>query len=133
MLFGPDQLPRVVRKVGQFTREVQNTSQSFIREMERAADVHEVPPVAPAAHLDFPASETYEPFPLDPGEEAWHPTAPPVGEKLAEPRPAVDDENAAAVSVEPFASTEPPPDPDPAVRPSSDIEVLTKLGNTGLE
>ena len=116
LLFGPDQLPRVVRKVGQFTREVQNTSQSFIREMERAADVHDVPPVAAASHLDFPAAESYEPFPLDPGEEGWHPTAPPVGEKLAEPRPAGEHENGAAVSVEPFASKEPPPGPGPAVQ-----------------
>jgi len=43
MLFGPEQLPKVVRKVGHVMRDVQNTSQSFIREMERAADDHEVP------------------------------------------------------------------------------------------
>jgi Sec-independent protein translocase protein TatA len=36
--FGPDQLPKVARKAGQAIRDVQNTSQSFIREMERAAD-----------------------------------------------------------------------------------------------
>ncbi len=36
--FGPDQLPKVARKAGQVIRDVQNTSQSFIREMERAAD-----------------------------------------------------------------------------------------------
>jgi Sec-independent protein translocase protein TatA len=38
MLFGPEQLPKVARKVGHVMRDVQNTSQSFIREMERAAD-----------------------------------------------------------------------------------------------
>jgi len=38
IFFGPDQLPKVARKAGQVVREVQNTSQSFIREMERAAD-----------------------------------------------------------------------------------------------
>ena len=38
MFFGPEQLPRVARKAGQMIREVQNTSQSFVREMERAAD-----------------------------------------------------------------------------------------------
>ena len=38
ILFGPDQLPRVARKAGQMVREVQMTSQSFVREMERAAD-----------------------------------------------------------------------------------------------
>ena len=36
--FGPDQLPKVARKAGQVMRDVQNTSQGFIREMERAAD-----------------------------------------------------------------------------------------------
>ena len=38
MFFGPEQLPKVARKVGILVRDVQNTSQSFIREMERAAD-----------------------------------------------------------------------------------------------
>ncbi len=38
MIFGPDQLPKVARKAGQLVRDVQNTSQTFIREMERAAD-----------------------------------------------------------------------------------------------
>jgi Sec-independent protein translocase protein TatA len=41
ILFGPDQLPKVARKAGQLVRDVQNTSQSFIRELERAADEHE--------------------------------------------------------------------------------------------
>ncbi len=38
MLFGPEQLPKVARKVGHVMRDIQNTSQAFIREMERAAD-----------------------------------------------------------------------------------------------
>jgi hypothetical protein len=54
-----------LRKAGQVTREIQNTSQSFIREMERAADVQDAPP----------------PPPYDPA---------PVGEKLAEPRDALE-------------------------------------------
>jgi sec-independent protein translocase protein TatA len=41
LLFGPDQLPKVARKAGQVIRDIQNTSQSFIREMERAADTAE--------------------------------------------------------------------------------------------
>ncbi|HZO95436.1 MAG TPA: twin-arginine translocase TatA/TatE family subunit [Candidatus Baltobacteraceae bacterium] len=41
LFFGPEQLPRVMRKAGTVMREIQNTSQSFIREMERAADSHE--------------------------------------------------------------------------------------------
>lgn len=56
LLFGPDQLPKVMRKAGQVVRDIQNTSQSFIREMERAADeldtpapAHDEPPVADEA------------------------------------------------------------------------------------
>jgi len=52
LLFGPDQLPKVMRQAGRVMREVQNTSQSFIAEMERAADVSEAktvpPPMAPS-------------------------------------------------------------------------------------
>jgi len=38
IFFGPDQLPKVARRAGQVMRDVQNTSQSFIREMERAGE-----------------------------------------------------------------------------------------------
>jgi sec-independent protein translocase protein TatA len=69
LLFGPEQLPRILRKAGQVTREIQNTSQAFIREMERAADVQDTPAAGSAAGVDEPA-----------------PHVPPVGEKLAEPR-----------------------------------------------
>lgn len=41
LVFGPEQLPKVARKFGTVMRDVQNTSQQFIREMERAADEHE--------------------------------------------------------------------------------------------
>jgi TatA/E family protein of Tat protein translocase len=41
LLFGPDRLPKMMRQAGRFMREVQNTSQSFIAEMERAADLPE--------------------------------------------------------------------------------------------
>ena len=41
LLFGPEQLPGIMRKAGRVMRDVQNTSQSFVREMERAADEHE--------------------------------------------------------------------------------------------
>ena len=50
LLFGPDQLPKVMRQAGRVMREVQNTSQTFIAEMERAADVNGAkPPVPPPA------------------------------------------------------------------------------------
>ncbi len=63
LLFGPDRLPKVMRQAGRFMRDVQNTSQSFIAEMERAADSHE-PPASPP-----PWRET---GPYDP---PWHESA----------------------------------------------------------
>jgi len=54
LLFGPDQLPKMMRQAGRVMREVQNTSHSFIAEMERAADAndpvaqqHQTPPPMP--------------------------------------------------------------------------------------
>jgi TatA/E family protein of Tat protein translocase len=44
LLFGPERLPKVMRQAGRFMRDVQHTSQSFIAEMERAADAHEPAP-----------------------------------------------------------------------------------------
>jgi len=61
IVFGPEQLPKVARKAGQVIRDVQNTSQSFIREMERAAD--DTPPYAP------PKYEAYEPNYVIPPDE----------------------------------------------------------------
>lgn len=49
LLFGPERLPKVMRQAGRFMRDVQNTSQSFVAEMERAADTAEPPrPLRPA-------------------------------------------------------------------------------------
>jgi sec-independent protein translocase protein TatA len=61
LLFGPDRLPKVMRQAGKFMRDVQNTSQSFISEMERAADVAEHPVPVPAK------LEPLEPQPEEPG------------------------------------------------------------------
>ena len=103
LLFGPDQLPRVARKAGSVMRDIQNTSQSFIREMERAADLQDVstakgvpPPYEPAAYDPVPyetavdehvadgtasyAPEAYEPEPYDvtahPATASYEPPAP---------------------------------------------------------
>lgn len=54
LLFGPERLPKVMRQAGRFMREVQQTSQSFVAEMERAADVPEAPPPAPAPMEEHP-------------------------------------------------------------------------------
>jgi len=64
LLFGPDQLPKMMRQAGRFMREVQNTSQSFVAEMERAADVaeaHPAPAPAPAAAATPPAATPASP------------------------------------------------------------------------
>lgn len=56
LVFGPDKLPGVMRKAGHVMRDIQNTSQGFIREMERAADVSEPhKPWAPPEHPEDPA------------------------------------------------------------------------------
>jgi sec-independent protein translocase protein TatA len=121
MLFGPEQLPRVARKAGNVMREIQNTSHSFIRELERAADLqdeaakayeppaydpvpydaasYEEKPYEDTLHGEEPyAAKPYEaqpysdastaaPYPMEPPEP--DPERPAVGEKLAEPRPAL--------------------------------------------
>ncbi|HVN69176.1 MAG TPA: twin-arginine translocase TatA/TatE family subunit [Candidatus Binatia bacterium] len=53
LLFGPDRLPKLMRQAGRFMREVQNTSQSFVAEMERAADAgsETLPPPLPPADV----------------------------------------------------------------------------------
>lgn len=51
IFFGPEQLPKVARKVGMVVREVQNTSQSFIREMEAAAERPDAGADISRAHL----------------------------------------------------------------------------------
>ena len=100
LFFGPEQLPKVARRAGSVMRDIQNTSQSFIREMERAADMADVTPAKPYEPPPYEPAP-YDAQPYDPA--AWEetptaafpaidPPAPdpdPVGEKLAEPRPAL--------------------------------------------
>jgi sec-independent protein translocase protein TatA len=73
LLFGPEKLPGIMRQFGRVTREIQATSQTFIREMERAADVNERPPspVYEPAREEEPAHAPVEPA------ETEGPTAPP--------------------------------------------------------
>ncbi len=92
LIFGPEQLPRVARKAGNVMREIQNTSQSFIREMERAADLHDEEakakerPYDDAPTVAFPEIELPAPD-AEPAAAEPH-VHPPVAEKLADPRPA---------------------------------------------
>jgi sec-independent protein translocase protein TatA len=71
IFFGPDQLPKIARQAGKVVRDVQNTSHSFIREMERAAD-----------DLEFK-----EAFDKSPAVDMTGPR--PSSERLAEPAPAI--------------------------------------------
>jgi sec-independent protein translocase protein TatA len=73
MFFGPEQLPKVARKVGLLVRDVQNTSQTFIREMERAAEDHDGADVARAHLLDEPKPYVPDPYPVP---EPWSASAP---------------------------------------------------------
>jgi TatA/E family protein of Tat protein translocase len=58
LLFGPDRLPSLMRQAGRVMRDIQNTSASFVSEMERAADVNErpSPPPAPPPLAAVPAA-----------------------------------------------------------------------------
>ncbi len=60
IFFGPDQLPKVARRAGQVIRDVQNTSQSFVREMERAADAADFNEPADSGHTTESVSPPYE-------------------------------------------------------------------------
>jgi TatA/E family protein of Tat protein translocase len=43
LLFGPEQLPKLARQLGETMRHIQNTTHSFMMEMERAADAQSAP------------------------------------------------------------------------------------------
>jgi TatA/E family protein of Tat protein translocase len=47
LLFGPEQLPKLARQLGEAMRHIQNTTHSFMQEMERAADTTPAPPLPP--------------------------------------------------------------------------------------
>lgn len=107
LLFGPEQLPRVARRAGNVMREIQNTSSAFIREMERAADVAEAP--RPSVYEPVTPYEPPAPDPL-PGEVLEPAVHQPVGEKLAEPREALERaENEGLAAAEPSPERDHPP------------------------
>jgi len=41
LLFGPEQLPRIARQLGEAMRQMQSTTHAFMNELERAARVHD--------------------------------------------------------------------------------------------
>jgi TatA/E family protein of Tat protein translocase len=46
LLFGPEQLPKLARQLGEAMRHIQNTTHSFMQEMERAAETQPSPGAA---------------------------------------------------------------------------------------
>jgi len=59
LLFGPEQLPRIARQLGEAMRHMQNTTQTFMNEMERAARASEhTPPRPPTREEQSPTQET---------------------------------------------------------------------------
>jgi Sec-independent protein translocase protein TatA len=60
LLFGPEHLPRIAKQLGEAMRHVQNTTHTFMQEMDRAAAAAEVktaPPVVPEQLPDTGMSE----------------------------------------------------------------------------
>lgn len=51
LLFGPEQLPRIARQLGEAMRHMQATTHSFMNEMERAARTSETPSIEAAPPL----------------------------------------------------------------------------------
>jgi Sec-independent protein translocase protein TatA len=95
MLFGPEQLPKVARKVGHVMRDIQNTSQAFIREMERAADEYEpegaVPHYDPYLYEPLPERPPEPPAPADEARQT-QPGTSPDGEAPRHARPSAQPE-----------------------------------------
>jgi Sec-independent protein translocase protein TatA len=80
LLFGPDRLPGIMRQAGRIMREVQNTSQSFISEMERSAEIGTVLDPMPSAPepkaAESHAAEPPAPEPKVAESHAAEPSAP---------------------------------------------------------
>jgi TatA/E family protein of Tat protein translocase len=68
LLFGPEQLPRIARQLGEAMRHMQATTHSFMNEMERAARSTEVEPVEPAPPPFPELEQTKVEGPQPPGE-----------------------------------------------------------------
>ena len=75
LLFGPEQLPKLARQLGEAMRHIQNTTHTFMMEMERAAEVseqhvHEPTPIeAPQPSDEVPAADATR-SPIDPIDAA---------------------------------------------------------------
>jgi sec-independent protein translocase protein TatB len=56
LLFGPEQLPKLARQLGEAMRHIQSTTNTFMMEMERAADNSE-PHLHAVPQANAPTSE----------------------------------------------------------------------------
>ena len=56
LLFGPEQLPKLARQLGEAMRHIQSTTHTFMQEMERAAETEQSPAPVPE-----PAAEPQSP------------------------------------------------------------------------
>jgi Sec-independent protein translocase protein TatA len=112
LLFGPDQLPKVARQVGEVMRHMQNTTQSFMLEMDRAAREHDVVPVADTPVTDAAVADALSadmPSADEPSADAPSPDMPSAGAPNADV-PNADASSAAPPSAGP-PSEKPPEAP----------------------
>jgi len=70
LLFGPDQLPRIARQLGEAMRHVQSTTHSFMNEMERAARTDEPRHITTIDAAVDEAHESHEDSKTDDAAEA---------------------------------------------------------------
>jgi sec-independent protein translocase protein TatA len=87
LVFGPDQLPKVARKFGSVMRDVQNTSSQFIREMERAADEHDIAAERPRLEAVPSAYDHSETSDTPEAQENDEPMLPGIEPAVAEAAP----------------------------------------------
>jgi sec-independent protein translocase protein TatB len=60
LLFGPEQLPRIARQLGDAMRHMQSTTHAFMNEMERAARTSDDRPVEATAAIQTADEEKIE-------------------------------------------------------------------------
>ena len=94
LLFGPEQVPKIARQLGDAMRHVQNTTSSFMAEMDRAAAAAEIKsqPV-----WEPPSSESWESTPDD---GAMHDQGSEETARAAQPDSAPDAAPADAPSID---------------------------------
>jgi TatA/E family protein of Tat protein translocase len=70
LLFGPEQLPKIARQVGEAMRQMQSTTHSFMNEMERAARTNEptipAPPPTHTRNAEEVPPEAHDATPAEP-------------------------------------------------------------------